>query len=327
MKQTWLLLIFAIITTLSADDVRRRHSVFIQEQGTPDTANLQTDNTQNNNPQPNNTQSDTSQTASQQNSTPQTAPNDNANTAAPSEETTKQVVQTDEKEKRQNRLTIIKEGRRSPIITNGYANLTIPKLAKKNKQNTNFFVGINAGLEMPILKYSFKDFDTQISNTSKSTTYSIGGKIGIISEDKYIGGRFYGEISYMKVPKFQIITAGLDVDLLINYYRTDTWSIGGFLGIGGGMYGVMFADDELKDTGKVPFSPIGWFNIGLVRYVYKNNSFELTFRYPYVFASIYKDSSTFYKNNGTNNSKVLQNQTIGYKLQSSSLIFSYAYQF
>lgn len=317
MKHIWLLLIF-VTTTLSADNnVRRRQSAFIQEQGTSDTANLDTNESQSNDSQSSNPQASDSQNSNTQNN------NSINNSSVANGENSEQ---TNERGRRQDRLTIIKEGRRSPIITNGYASLTIPIL-KKNKKDTNFFAGINIGLEMPVLKYSFKDFDTQISNTTKSTTYSIGGKIGIISEDRYIGGRFYGEIAYMKVPKFKIITAGLDVDLLISYYRTDDWSIGGFLGIGGGMYGVMFADDELQSSGKVPFSPIGWFNIGLVRYVYKNNSFELIFRYPYVFASIYKDSNTLYKNNGSDSSKVLQNQTIGYKLQSSSLMLSYDYQF
>lgn len=228
------------------------------------------------------------------------------------------------KAKRQNRVNLAKDRRKKALTTKniGYRNLTISNIYKQREDRMRFFGGVNLGIEIPQLKYSFNNLNTDIATNNIYSTASIGAKGGILSEDTYVGGRFYGEASYMKLPQFHVLTLGLSVDLLVNYYQTMKWSIGGFLGLGGGMYGIMFADSELKKSAKVPLSPIGWINIGLIRFVSGNHSFEFIFRYTYVFASIYKESSSIYDANGT-----LQNQTIGYKLKSDSLMLSYVFQF
>lgn len=228
------------------------------------------------------------------------------------------------KAKRQNRVNLAKDRRKKALTTKniGYRNLTISNIYKQREDRMRFFGGVNLGIEIPQLKYSFSNLSENISTNSTSGNVSIGGKGGILSEDTYVGGRFYGEASYMKLPQFHVLTLGLSVDLLVNYYQTMKWSIGGFLGLGGGMYWIGLADSSLKYKNKVPFSPVGWINVGLIRFVSGNHSFEFMFRYAYVFASIYKDSSTIYDTNG-----ILQNQTIGYKLKSDSLMFSYVFQF
>ncbi|RDU65074.1 outer membrane beta-barrel protein [Helicobacter sp. MIT 14-3879] len=228
--------------------------------------------------------------------------------------------------KRINRRNISSKDRRKSVLTTnknniGYRNITISNIYKQNEESIKFFIGGNFGIDISALKYSYENLNTSTLKTTRSASASFGFKGGILSEEKYLGGRFYAEGSYIKIPKFHILTMGLNIDLLINYYQSRKWSLGLFLGLGGGMHIAMFADDELKNNGKVPLSPIGWVNIGLVRFIYRSHSFEFSFRYPYIFASIYKDSAT------KNINGVLQNQTIGYKFKSDTLLFSYVYNF
>lgn len=200
-----------------------------------------------------------------------------------------------------------------------YRNLSVINVYKKQENDlTQFFFGIDVGISMANILYSLTEMK-ETSTSSKSYSLNSGFKVGVSNIDKYIGGRFYGEGSYIKIPKFHILNLGVNIDLLLNFYNAKTWGIGGFFGIGGGMYMVLFDDDSLKNSGKVPFSPIGWLGGGF-RFVLENtHSFELSYRYSYIYASIYNYSES--------RPEIAGSATTQYKLKTDNITLSYILSF
>lgn len=198
----------------------------------------------------------------------------------------------------------------------GYRNITISNINKQTTKGIDFFIGAHFGIDIVNMEHITEDANaSKKRQKSTSGSASFGLKGGILSEEEWVGGRFYGEFSYLKIPKFNVINIGLDLDLLFNYYKSEKWRIGGFLGIGGGMNAAMIADKELKNAGKKTLIAIGWANIGLVRFVYGSHSAEFNVRVAFVTPTIYslKDKDTAI--------------TTTYKASSNTLLFSYAFQF
>lgn len=197
----------------------------------------------------------------------------------------------------------------------GYRNITISNINKQTLTGINFFIGAHFGIDIVSMEHIIDLNGTKTSKKSSSGSASFGLKGGILSEEEYVGGRFYGEFSYLKIPKFNVLNIGLDLDLLFNYYRSENWKLGGFIGLGGGMNVAMLADSELQNAGKKALIAIGWINVGLVRFVYGPHSAEFNVRIQYITPTIYslKDKITAI--------------TTTYKASSNTLLFSYVYDF
>lgn len=202
----------------------------------------------------------------------------------------------------------------------GYRNITIQNIKKQKKISVDFFVGVQVGADIVSMQKITED-DNRAKNThdSISGSGSIGLKGGIVSEDEWVGGRFYAELSYTKFPKFDVVSVGVDLDLLIKYYETPSWKIGGFIGLGGGMNLALIADSALDNAGKKSLISVGWVNVGLLRFIYYhstgNHGAELNAKIAYVTPTIYSLKD---KNTGI---------TTSYKGSSSSVMISYIYQF
>lgn len=198
----------------------------------------------------------------------------------------------------------------------GYRNVTIKKIKKQQKVGIDFFVGLQFGIDIVSTQELSENANGDKTTKSKmSGSASFGLKGGIISEDEWVGGRFYAELSYLKIPKFDMLNIGVNLDLLVKYYETPSWKIGGFIGAGGGMNSAFVADKSLDSAGTKSLISVGWVNIGLVRFIYGNHGAELNAKIVYVTPTIYglKD-----KNTGI---------TTSYKGSSSTVMLSYIYQF
>lgn len=197
----------------------------------------------------------------------------------------------------------------------GYRNITISNINKQTLTGINFFIGAHFGIDIVSMEHIIDSNGDKTSKKSSSGSASFGLRGGILSEEEYVGGRFYGEFSYLKIPKFNVLNIGLDLDLLFNYYKSENWKIGGFIGLGGGMNVAMLDDKELQNAGKKALIAIGWVNVGLVRFVYGPHSAEFNVRIQYITPTIYslKDKATAI--------------TTTYKASSNTLLFSYAYDF
>lgn len=202
----------------------------------------------------------------------------------------------------------------------GYRNITIQNIKKQKKVGVDFFVGLQFGIDSVSMQHITED-DNRNKNTTNSTSGSgsIGLKGGIVSEDEWVGGRFYAEMSYVKFPKFNVVSVGVDLDLLFKYYEAVSWKIGGFIGLGGGMNVALIADRELDSAGKKSLISVGWANVGLVRFIYYhstgNHGAELNVKITYVTPTLYSLKD---KNTGI---------TTSYKGSSSTIMMSYIYQF
>ncbi|MGX2982895.1 hypothetical protein [Helicobacter sp. 23-1045] len=202
----------------------------------------------------------------------------------------------------------------------GYRNITIDNIKKPKKDAIDFFVGASFGIEFVNMERIVED-GNRAKEGAKSLhgSASFGIKGGILSEEKWLGGRFYAEMSYMKIPKFNVLNVGVDLDLLIKYYEAKEWKIGGFIGAGGGMNMAWVADSALNKNGEKALISVGWVNLGLARFVYYHrtgiHSAELNIKITYVTPTIYslKDKAS--------------GVTTSYKAGASSMAFSYVYQF
>ena len=201
----------------------------------------------------------------------------------------------------------------------GYRNVKITGISRQRSDKISFFAGASIGIDaVSMQEITAIDRST---NTKKwlSGGVSLGAKGGIISEEEWLGGRFYAELSYSKFPKFNVLSVGVDLDLLIKYYETQGWKIGGFLGLGGGMNMAFIADSALKKEGEKSLIAVGWVNIGLVRFVYYHrtgiHSAELNAKISYLTPTIYS-----LKN-------VESGVTTSYKGSASGVVMSYIYQF
>ncbi len=180
----------------------------------------------------------------------------------------------------------------------------------------DFFIGLQLGGDIISVERIVEDASgNKTSKKSTSGGASFGLKTGILSEEEYVGGRFYAEFSYLKIPQFNTMTVGLDLDLLVKYYESANWRIGGFLGIGGGMNVALIADTALDNAGKKSLIAVGWVNIGLVRFIYGSHSVELNARYQYVAPTIYSLKN---KTSG---------ETVSYKSSTSTIMLSYVFSF
>lgn len=201
----------------------------------------------------------------------------------------------------------------------GYRNVKITGISRQKSDKISFFVGASFGIDA-ISMQEIVAIDRS-ANTKKwlGGSASFGAKGGIISEEEWLGGRFYAEISYTKFPKFNVLNMGVDLDLLIKYYETASWKIGGFLGLGGGMNMAFVADGALKKEGEKSLIAVGWVNVGLVRFVYYHrtgiHSAELNAKISYLTPTIYS-----LKN-------VESGVTTSYKGSASGVVVSYIYQF
>lgn len=186
---------------------------------------------------------------------------------------------------------------------------------------TRLFLGLDINYNMVDVKHLCNDCGSspgKMSAIDTAKTAGLGFRGGIVNMDKWVGGRFGGELAYMKIPKFHIITLGLHLDFLINFYTTNSWSVGTFVATGGGMYMALFDDENLESSGKVPFSPIGWVSGGL-RFNHLRHNVELAYRYGYIFANVYSNSYQ--------NAPIASSATEKYALRASNIIFSYILTF
>lgn len=201
----------------------------------------------------------------------------------------------------------------------GYRNVKITGISRQRSDKISFFAGASIGIDAVSMQ-EIMAIDRS-ANTKKwlSGGVSLGAKGGIISEEEWLGGRFYAELSYSKFPKFNVLSVGVDLDLLIKYYETQGWKIGGFLGLGGGMNMAFIADSALKKEGEKSLIAVGWVNIGLVRFVYYHrtgiHSAELNAKISYLTPTIYS-----LKN-------IESGVTTSYKGSASGVVMSYIYQF
>lgn len=264
-----------------------------------------------------NKKSNTQKSNSQKTTAPKITPNLEAQTKHNTQKTTKSTNQNTQKSEQSPKS--IKKVNKVKKITKkkplGYRNVTIKKIKKQQKVGIDFFVGLQFGVDI----VSMQDI-TQIdivANTKHSitTSASFGLKGGILSEDEWVGGRFYAELSYLKIPKFDMLNIGVNLDLLVKYYETPSWKIGGFIGAGGGMNSAFVADKSLDSAGTKSLISVGWVNIGLVRFIYGNHGAELNAKIVYVTPTIYSLKD---KNTGI---------TTSYKASSSTVMLSYTYQF
>lgn len=201
----------------------------------------------------------------------------------------------------------------------GYRNVKITGISRQRSDKISFFAGAQLGIDAVSMQ-EITAIDRS-ANTKKwlSGGVSLGAKGGIVSEEEWLGGRFYAELSYSKFPKFNVLSVGVDLDLLIKYYETQGWKIGGFLGLGGGMNMAFIADSALKKEGEKSLIAVGWVNVGLVRFVYYHrtgiHSAELNVKISYLTPTIYS-----LKN-------VESGITTSYKGSASGVVVSYVYQF
>lgn len=201
----------------------------------------------------------------------------------------------------------------------GYRNVKITGISRQRSDKISFFAGAQLGIDAVSMQ-EITAIDRS-SHTKKwlSGGVSLGAKGGIVSEEEWLGGRFYAELSYSKFPKFNVLSVGVDLDLLIKYYETQGWKIGGFLGLGGGMNMAFIADSALKKEGEKSLIAVGWVNVGLVRFVYYHrtgiHSAELNVKISYLTPTIYS-----LKN-------VESGVTTSYKGSASGVVVSYVYQF
>lgn len=201
----------------------------------------------------------------------------------------------------------------------GYRNVKITGISRQRSDKISFFAGAQLGIDAVSMQ-EIMAIDRS-ANTKKwlSGGVSLGAKGGIVSEEEWLGGRFYAELSYSKFPKFNVLSVGVDLDLLIKYYETQGWKIGGFLGLGGGMNMAFIADSALKKEGEKSLIAVGWVNVGLVRFVYYHrtgiHSAELNVKISYLTPTIYS-----LKN-------VESGVTTSYKGSASGVVVSYVYQF
>ena len=201
----------------------------------------------------------------------------------------------------------------------GYRNVKITGISRQRSDKISFFAGAQFGIDAVSMQ-EIVAIDRS-ANTKKwlNGGASFGAKGGIVSEEEWLGGRFYAELSYSKFPKFNVLSVGVDLDLLIKYYETQGWKIGGFLGLGGGMNMAFVADSALKKEGEKSLIAVGWVNVGLVRFVYYHrtgiHSAELNVKISYLTPTIYS-----LKN-------VESGVTTSYKGSASGVVMSYVYQF
>lgn len=264
-----------------------------------------------------NKKSNTQKSNSQKTTAPKITPNLEAQTKHNTQKTTKSTNQNTQKSEQSPKS--IKKVNKVKKITKkkplGYRNVAIKKIKKQQKVGVDFFIGLQFGVDI----VSMQDI-TQIdivANTKHSitTSASFGLKGGILSEDEWVGGRFYAELSYLKIPKFDMLNIGVNLDLLVKYYETPSWKIGGFIGAGGGMNSAFIADKSLDSAGTKSLISVGWVNIGLMRFIYGNHGAELNAKIVYVTPTIYSLKD---KNTGI---------TTSYKGSSSTVMLSYTYQF
>lgn len=264
-----------------------------------------------------NKKSNTQKSNSQKTTAPKITPNLEVQTKHNTQKTTKSTNQNTQKSEQSPKS--IKKVNKVKKITKkkplGYRNVTIKKIKKQQKVGVDFFIGLQFGIDI----VSMQDI-TQIdivANTKHSitTSASFGLKGGILSEDEWVGGRFYAELSYLKIPKFDMLNIGVNLDLLVKYYETPSWKIGGFIGAGGGMNSAFVADKSLDSAGTKSLISVGWVNIGLMRFIYGNHGAELNAKIVYVTPTIYSLKD---KNTGI---------TTSYKGSSSTVMLSYTYQF
>lgn len=230
---------------------------------------------------------------------------------------------------KQKKVDSTKQNRQNRTKTLTTKKATTPNVAKKSavkitkskqrRGKIDFFVGVQLGIDaINMQEISAKD-RKEDKKEWVSGSASFGAKGGIVSEEKVLGGRFYAELSYAKIPKFNALNVGVDLDLLINYYEAQRWKIGGFLGIGGGMNLVFVADSTLQKEGEKSLIAVGWANIGLVRFLYYHrtgvHSVELNAKIAFVTPTIYS-----LKNAETG-------ITTSYKASSNGVMMSYIYQF
>ena len=220
------------------------------------------------------------------------------------------------KQNRQNRTKILTTKKASNVAKKSAVKIT---KSKQRRGKIDFFVGVQLGIDaINMQEISAKDRKDD-KKEWVSGSASFGAKGGIVSEEKVLGGRFYAELSYAKIPKFNALNVGVDLDLLINYYEAQRWKIGGFLGIGGGMNLVFVADSTLQKEGEKSLIAVGWANIGLVRFLYYHrtgvHSVELNAKIAFVTPTIYS-----LKNAETG-------ITTSYKASSNGVMMSYIYQF
>lgn len=189
----------------------------------------------------------------------------------------------------------------SPIFAND-RRFVHPSLAKRQSTSQSqikrddssaiFFVGIEGQMYNAMLKHTIEGNGSDTSQISKESGFGGALKVGIVDMPDFIGGRFYAEGSYMGLRDFNVFTLGLNVDMMINFIDSNIWNIGVFAGVGGGMYVAFFKNPALNSNAKVPLSPTGWLNLGLRFTIFKNQGIELTYRLPYIYAPIYKDTQT-----------------------------------
>lgn len=201
----------------------------------------------------------------------------------------------------------------------GYRNVKITGISRQRSDKISFFAGAQLGIDAVSMQEIVAIDRSANAKKWLSGGVSIGAKGGIVSEEEWLGGRFYAELSYSKFPKFNVLSVGVDLDLLIKYYETQGWKIGGFLGLGGGMNMAFIADSALKKEGEKSLIAVGWVNVGLVRFVYYHrtgiHSAELNVKISYLTPTIYS-----LKN-------VESGVTTSYKGSASGVVVSYVYQF
>lgn len=201
----------------------------------------------------------------------------------------------------------------------GYRNVKITGISRQRSDKISFFAGAQLGIDAVSMQEIMAIDRSAHAKKWLSGGVSLGAKGGIVSEEEWLGGRFYAELSYSKFPKFNVLSVGVDLDLLIKYYETQGWKIGGFLGLGGGMNMAFIADSALKKEGEKSLIAVGWVNVGLVRFVYYHrtgiHSAELNVKISYLTPTIYS-----LKN-------VESGVTTSYKGSASGVVVSYVYQF
>lgn len=233
--------------------------------------------------------------------------------------TTKKPAESSEESKSHAQKSVQKSAESNQTKKLGYRNVKITGISRQRSDKISFFAGAQLGIDAVSMQ-EIMAIDRS-ANTKKwlSGGVSLGAKGGIVSEEEWLGGRFYAELSYSKFPKFNALSVGVDLDLLIKYYETQGWKIGGFLGLGGGMNMAFIADSALKKEGEKSLIAVGWVNVGLVRFVYYHrtgiHSTELNVKISYLTPTIYS-----LKN-------VESGVTTSYKGSASGVVVSYVYQF
>ncbi|RAX54451.1 hypothetical protein CCY99_03635 [Helicobacter sp. 16-1353] len=189
----------------------------------------------------------------------------------------------------------------------------------QNTDTTSFFVALEGSLNNTVLKKNIESTNVNTTSFIKQRVFGGAMKVGFMDIDRFIGGRFYAEGSYTGLSDFMIFGLGLNLDILVNFLDSKMWNVGVFAGIGGGMYVATFKNDSLNSSGKTPLSPAGWINAGFRFTIFGNQAIEITYRYPYTYASIYKDSIVVPGTTGQ--------ETTSYSYKSDYIGISYAFAF